>query len=119
MSFFKRMSNLGKGMWRVNMGPRDPNEERRIKALQAELARMETEAGLGSSTRPAAGSTARSAVPEATEEELLAAKLELLADQLREGRIDRETYDVRCNELISAVEGEEDPHPDGPVKRTL
>lgn len=123
MSFFKRVSNLGKGMWKVNMGPGDPDEDRRIKALQAELSRMEAEAGLGSATRVGAarsvGAAARSAVPEATDEELLAAKLELLADQLREGRIDRETYDARSAELIAALEGEEAPRTEGPVKRTL
>ncbi len=127
MSIIKRLGNVGKGLWKVNMGPRDPDDEKRVKALQAELARLEAEAGLGGASTGAsttgglrAGTGASTLVAEATDEELLQAKLLLLADELREGRIDRATYDQRCEALISAATGDDAPKKDdGPVKRTL
>lgn len=117
MSFFKRLTNLGKGVWKVNMGPRDPDEERRIQVLQAELA--EREARTPVAARPAArapGTAARAEDPEA----LLEARLDQLATELREGRLSREEYDLQCEAAISKASGAEaDRSPDGSIKRTL
>ncbi|RME24604.1 MAG: hypothetical protein D6798_10820, partial [Deltaproteobacteria bacterium] len=92
------------------------------KALQQELARLDAEAAGGDRTRAATG-TARPTsrlVDEATPEELLDARLLLLADELREGRIDRETYDRRCEALIAEATADESADTDAPpVKRTL
>ncbi len=132
MSFIKRLTNLGKGMWRVNMGPRDPDDEKRVKALQQELSRLEAEAaelnagGSSAGGSSTGGTATRSTRPtsrlvdEATPEELLDAKLLILADQLREGSIDRDTYDRRCEALIAEATADqgEDADPT-PVKRTL
>lgn len=118
MSFFKRLANVGKGTVR-SYTHRDPEESARIRALQDELEadqRHLRPARSASATPPA---VAKPADPQA--------RLDALADALREGRMTREEYDLACAKLIDGIDGageappppEPPPAPGAPRKRTL
>lgn len=119
MSFFKRLANVGKGTVR-SYTHRDPDEAARIRALQDELEAEQARARPArtvASARPAAA--AKPADPQA--------RLDALADALREGRMTREEYDLACARLIDGIDGaaegppppEPPPAPGAPRKRTL
>jgi len=132
MSFIKRLANVGKGLWTVQTKARDPQETARIRALQAEI---EADQAAG---RSAGRSSSRQAGlgPQATDPVHAQDRLDALADQLRQGSLDRATYDAACARVIASLEGAEAPvatapaakptaeqpaerPPSGPVKRTL
>lgn len=121
MSFFKRLANVGKGTVRTYTH-HDPEEGSRIRALQEEL---EADQKRGRSTRPAASAAATAAATAKSQDPQ--ARLDALADALREGRMTREEYDLKCARLIDGIDGppaaptptEPPPTPGTPRKRTL
>ena len=127
MSFIKRLANVGKGVWHVNTGRRDPEESARIQALQRELE---------AAARPVLAHGPKGTRAAAAEAEDPQLRLDALANALREGRLTREEYDRACEKVIARLEGHEpeaarpepsdrdqpppaDPPPGGPRKRTL
>lgn len=133
MSFFKRLTNLGKGVWSVNTGGRDPEEAARIRALQEEMAAHQPSSTRASATRSSA--TRSSTGPAQTADPQL--RLDALAQALRQGSLTREEYDAACEKIITQLDGHEpeeapaETGPDdagaadagsgdgGPIKRTL
>ncbi|NOY27774.1 MAG: hypothetical protein GXP62_18070 [Oligoflexia bacterium] len=89
MSFFSRLTNLGKGMWHVKVGARrrtpSADEAARLRALQQELS---------TKTAPTTPRTPQ-------------ARLDALADDLRQGTLTREQYDAACAPILAELEGTE------------
>lgn len=111
MSTFKRLGNLGRGLWKVKLGGGDPEEASRVEALRRELAAMEAARPRTEGASGGTGAGVKAADPQA--------RLDALAESLRKGEIDRATYDARAEAILATLEGPAAAPPPAPGKRSL
>lgn len=111
MSTFKRLGNLGRGLWKVKLGGGDPEQAARVEALRRELAEMEAARPRTAGAPGRMSGTAETADPQG--------HLDALAESLRKGEIDRATYDARAEAILAEMDGPGAAPPPTPGKRSL
>ncbi len=109
MSFVKRVTNLGRGLWKTRGSWSGEHED----ALDVELAHMAQEGPDTSAPHRETPRRARSATP--------VEQLAALERALRDGELDEDEFRQRHDRIMSRAVGDEDTQPRSasPGKKTL